>query len=211
MYRCVAASVAGFVQQVAVCYLRDGYFFYVTGIIPLWKNPERTDGKIISEYGLDLSRFARSRRRRKGIASVQYLRYRHFFVLMATEGAHPFFLRERDIRDIRRDPLQFGGYSIGWGKERGREIWHPSVRIEKRWMQKIKRYFRWAATRKTDVELIAQLRALPFEPFAPVRQQVRTVLREVNRRRRAGNLSEINADLVDRLRRQLKPFAGDGC
>src|SRR5690606_6094690 len=30
-YRCVASSPEGLVQQVAVCYLRHGYWWYVTG------------------------------------------------------------------------------------------------------------------------------------------------------------------------------------
>ena len=33
-YRCVATSVAGFVQQLVSCYLPHGYWFYVSGIIP---------------------------------------------------------------------------------------------------------------------------------------------------------------------------------
>ena len=39
-YRCVATSVAGFVQQLAVCYIGRGYYFYVRGGIPAHKDPE---------------------------------------------------------------------------------------------------------------------------------------------------------------------------
>ena len=34
MYRCEAASVEGFIQQLAVSYVAKGYWFYVTGRIP---------------------------------------------------------------------------------------------------------------------------------------------------------------------------------
>ena len=32
-YRCVATSVAGFIQQLVSCYLPHGYWFYVSGFI----------------------------------------------------------------------------------------------------------------------------------------------------------------------------------
>ena len=39
VYRCVAASVAGFVQQLAVAYVANGYWFYVTGRVPDGRQP----------------------------------------------------------------------------------------------------------------------------------------------------------------------------
>jgi hypothetical protein len=41
MYRCEATSVAGFVQQLAVAYVRNGYWFYVQGTIPKRKSPDK--------------------------------------------------------------------------------------------------------------------------------------------------------------------------
>jgi len=38
-YRCVATSLAGFLQQLTVSYLSHGYWFYVTGCIPDGKDP----------------------------------------------------------------------------------------------------------------------------------------------------------------------------
>jgi hypothetical protein len=46
-YRAVATSVEGFVQQIACCYLRHGYWFYVTGRIPRGKDAEIVDAKLI--------------------------------------------------------------------------------------------------------------------------------------------------------------------
>ena len=50
-YRCVATSVAGFVQQLAVAYVAHGYWFYVTGWIPQGKPPEAIDRKLIERKG----------------------------------------------------------------------------------------------------------------------------------------------------------------
>jgi len=38
-YRCEATSVTGFIQQLAVGYVRHGYFFYVVGQVPEGKDP----------------------------------------------------------------------------------------------------------------------------------------------------------------------------
>ena len=54
-YRCVATSVAGFLQQLAVAYMAHGYWFYVTGRVPDHKDPATIDRKIIRQYGIDVS------------------------------------------------------------------------------------------------------------------------------------------------------------
>ena len=101
-YRCVATSVAGFVQQQAVAYVANGYWFYVTGRVPDHKDPATVDVKIIRQYGIAISKWTRTRRKRAGQANVQYLRYDRFFVILATHGTHPFFAAEAGrLRDIR--------------------------------------------------------------------------------------------------------------
>ena len=54
-YRCEAPTIAGFVQQLAVSYVANGYWFYVTGVIPEEKDPRRVDEKLISKYELAIS------------------------------------------------------------------------------------------------------------------------------------------------------------
>src|ERR1051326_2786433 len=115
MYRCEAASEAGFVQQL-VLYLTQGYWFYVSGHVPERKDPRAVDAKLIERYGIDISKWARARRKRAGHANMQYLRYEQFFVLLATHGEHCFFLEEKNFRDVRRDSISFAGYSIGFKK-----------------------------------------------------------------------------------------------
>src|SRR6266849_4698714 len=80
LYRCEAQTVPGFIQQLAVSYIGHGYWFYVAGNIPDDKDPPMVDAKLISKYGINLSRAARSRRKAAGLANIQYIRFRHFFV-----------------------------------------------------------------------------------------------------------------------------------
>ncbi len=47
MYQCQAATVAGFIQQLAVAYVRHGYWFYVKGEIPARKDPQKVDAKLM--------------------------------------------------------------------------------------------------------------------------------------------------------------------
>ena len=206
MYRCETRSVSGFVQQLSVSYIRQGYFFYVAGLVPLSKDPRRTDQRIIEKYHLLLSKYSRCRRKKKGIASVQYLRYRHFFVIVATAGAHDFFQKETDIKDVRREPIKFGGYSIGYRQEKGGAKWHVSIRIEKWWVRELKAFFIRAATRKTEFELAELLRNVPFEPYAPVQRQVFGILRRVNEIRRIAGLPVVPREALYRKRRPVKPF-----
>ena len=52
-----------------------------------------------------------------GIANVHYLRYQRRFLLLATHGFHPFYDDEaQSIRDARRIPIKFEGYSISVAK-----------------------------------------------------------------------------------------------
>ena len=112
-YRCNATSPEGLVQQVAVCYLRHGYWFYVTGRIPPGKDPEGIDQKLIAKYGLALTERQLAYRRKRGLANMQYIRYGQWFLLLATEGHHQFKQDEKtQILDCRRHPIKFEGYSI---------------------------------------------------------------------------------------------------
>ena len=138
-YRAEAKSVEGFIQQIACCYLRHGYWFYVCGRVPSDKDAKAIDEKLISKYGIAVSESTRARRKRAGQANLQYIRHEQFFVILATKGQHRFFDEEKNlIRDIRRVPLKYGGYSVSYrhgGRTRdGKpdDKWHAHVEIERR-------------------------------------------------------------------------------
>lgn len=205
MYRCEATSIAGFIQQLAVSYVRNGYWFYVKGEIPEHKSPHLVDEKLIARYEVGLPRTTVSRRKRSGKANVQYLRFQRTFVLIATKGVHRFFEEEPTFRDIRRNPLRIFGYSIGYRKGADGKH-HASVRIDAREWKKYKMRFLENCYQPSARSIGDRFRTLPFEPYAPVRSQILVVYREVNRRRKVAGLEEVPFSSLRMQRKPVKPF-----
>jgi hypothetical protein len=204
-YRCEAASVAGFIQQLAVGCVARGYWFYVTGCIPLTKPASAVDQKLIERYRIACSKWARCRRKDKGFASVQYLRFRQFFILLATPGDHDFFREETRIQDVRRTPIRCFGYSIGCYRKQG-SAWHASVRIERSLFSDLKAELLSAARHETVEQLCSRFAHLRFEPYAPVRQQIFQALRAVNDLRVVAGLEPIPTNVVRLKRMPVRPF-----
>lgn len=205
-YRAEATSVPGFIQQLAVAYVRNGYFFYVTGRVPGHKDPAAVDSKLLARYGVAISKWARARRKAAGLCNLHYLRHGRFFVLLATHGEGAFFEEEgANVRDIRRVPLRFSGYSVGY---RGG---HVQVRIDRERYLDIKSHLVDLATRRTAEALTQEVRTvLRFEPYAPVRSQSLCILRAVNRARAAAGLPELPRTCLRFRRRIVRPFAPAG-
>ena len=101
-YRFEATTIGGFIQQLAVSYLRHGYWFYVPGCIPARKDPREVDRKLIERYEIDQTKWSRGWRKKQGLANVQYLRLGRFFLLLATYGEHRFFERGGPARSGTR-------------------------------------------------------------------------------------------------------------
>jgi len=210
VYRCEANSVEGFVQQLAVAYIAKGYRFYVACRIPPHKDPSSVDRKLVARYGLGISRWTRARRKRQGVAGVQYLRYRRFFVLIATHGKHEFFGHERRFRDIREKPIGFVGYSIGCRTGRdGRH--HVSVEIHRDSLRKLKDHLERVALRWDVEQLIQLFQVLGFAPYARVRRQLLKLLSHVNDRRRRAGLESVPWSAVRWRRRSVSPFVRADC
>ena len=212
-YRAEVTSVEGFVQQIACCYLRHGYWFFVTGQIPAGKNPYAIDEKLLKKYGIDVSESTRRRRKQAGRANLQYLRHERFFVIMATKGAHPFFEHERDsIRDIRRLPLRYAGYSISYRRggltRKGTTDpdWHAHVRLDRQQYLDLRaELFEWALVASTD-QLAKAFSTLPVAAYAPVRRQLLLLHRSVNRIRQVGGKPPIPTEALPLRRRVVRPF-----
>lgn len=204
-YRCVATSVGGFVQQLAVAYVARGYHFYSSAIIPPEDDPERIDAKLIAKYGVDCSKWERARRKRAGIANVQYLRYGRFQVLVATKGSGRFH-DEEPFEDFRRRPLYFAGYSISCRYDHTGATLHPSVRLSRRQMSQLKAFLMEVGVRRDVATLSRFFSTLDVEPYAPVRRQLLELLRLVNRIRAPIRLEPVPVSCLRLCRRVLRPF-----
>ena len=200
-YRAVATSLPGFVQQIAVSYVANEYFFYVTGSVPEAKDPTAVDRKLVARYGVDVSKWTRARRKKTGEAGVQYIRFRRLFVVMATHGQHRFFEDEgSQVRDLRRVPLKVEGYAISYRD--GRVV----VRIARDEYRLLKAYFVHIALRRSAEDLADEFQSVPYVPYAPVRGQLLCVWRAVNRSRKLAGFEPVPRVCVPALRPILRPF-----
>ena len=170
----------------------------------------RASGRVIAEE------FAADRCGRQ-LANVQYLRFRNYWVLVATAGEHRFFeahrttggerlLVEPQYRDVREMPITFGGYSVSW-RER------VSIRISPSAYRELKASFLQLATVEAKNFIEREFRRSPFEPYGGVTRQMFAILRAVNRVRRTAGLPLVSRTSIRVRRRVVKPFAdaGDGC
>lgn len=205
-YRFEATSVEGFIQQLACSYLPHGYMFYVAGRVPEGKDPAAVDEKLLTRYEIDISKWARARRKKAGLANLHYLRFGRTFVLVATAGRHPFFTEEAAaIRDIRKVPIRLGGYSVSF--RRGADgKFHPHVRMDEDHYRGLKAYLLGLAVHRRAEALVDELWRVPFEPYAPVRRQLFNILRAVNRARKVAGFERVPYAAVPMRRRVVKPF-----
>ena len=212
-YRAEATSIEGFVQQIACCYLRHGYWFYVAGWIPQGKDPKAVDEKLIAKYGIAISESTRARRKKAGHANLQYIRHEQFFVILATKGEHRFFTEEGSrVRDIRRVPVKYAGYSISYrrgGRTRDGQPdskWHSHVEIDRRQLLDLKAWLTEHAGKATTAELAKAIYSLPVESYAPVRRQLLVMLRAVNQVRKVAGKRPLPTEILPLRRRVVSPF-----
>ncbi|MDZ4848228.1 MAG: hypothetical protein SGI77_02955 [Pirellulaceae bacterium] len=218
-YRYETKSIVGFVQMLASNYMPHGYWFYVTGRVPVGKNADAVDQKILAKYGIELSRQQRSRRKLQGFANLHYLRYQDFFVILATHGKHPFFEAEAtSIKDIRKIPIQFNGYSLSvkrggfLKREEGEEAatldkrHRVRVIISREAFRNLAAYLLELATHRSAETLRWEFWNQPFEPYAPIRKQLLKVLRAVNNKRSAMGYEKLKPDFIRYKRKIVKPF-----
>ena len=198
-YRYLTHSISGFIQQTAVCYVQRGYWFYVLGHIPKDKNPLEVDQKLLEKYQIGMSKFQRCRRKKAGIASVQYIRYQNTFLLLATEGNHPIFHQEQ-IQDARTAPIRAFGYSIQW--QNGRAL----VSLDDPSFTNLRKRFRKLALRQTPQKLAARFWAIRFEPYRQVYHQIKSIWRSVNLKRKTAGLPPVPYSALRHKRRICRPF-----
>jgi hypothetical protein len=212
-YPCEATTVSGFLAQL-VRYVAAGHYFYITGVIPRRKEPSRVDGKLIALYDIAQPKWRRARRHRAGTAGVHYLRYKRFFVLIATRGEHRFFLDHADqVRDIRRTALKFRGYSIRHTFSQNLGRWKVFVRLDRETYRDLRAYLVQVCVRPEchdGQQMEAEFEGLPVVPYQPVRRQLLAILKVVNRKRRQAGLSKLAPTCIPKALRIGTVFADNG-
>ena len=224
-YQYLATSREGFVQQLAVGYVRNGYVFFVKGQVPLGKNPEATDRKLMERYGIQMDSGKRYRRKAKGLANLQYIRFGRDWVMLATKGEHEWFRLERaNIRDVRRVPLTVLSYSITLtrgGNVLNRDKSPGVAGPERDQKQRVRVQISKASFRQLRADMLSRARTrspdwyrmrfyhVGFEPYAPIRKQLLELLRLVNKARACHGLEKLKPDCIRYHRKPVKPFQLD--
>ena len=215
-YLCEAQSPEAVVQLIAASYLRHGFYWYLTGVIPDRKEPSAIDGKLISKYGIDVSEWERRHRKQRGIANAHYLRYERWFILMVSDGHHALKQPAEKggegelLRDCRRTPIRFQGYSISYRRSgitpKGGPPakFHAHVRIDDDNYRRLKSRFLSLAMHRTADVLAQEFSRIPFARYAPVRRQLLNILRAVNECRKQQNFQLLPHSAL-RLRRTPVP------
>ncbi len=194
-YLCEATSVAGVVQQL-VTWFSHGYVYYAINTIGGDENVAKVDAAIIAKYDCALSDATRSRRKKSGTAVVQYIRYKHVMVIVATPGLGQFF-EDEPYRDAGKVALVFHGYAIRLTEHGVRVV------IAKDRYQRLERRFCQRAHSWSKERLEATLHALPYVPrYGPICSQLCKLVRRINEVRK-----ERGFPLVDQkcLRLYAKP------
>ena len=210
-YRCVATTPQGLVQQVAVSYLRHGYWWYVAGRIPHGKDGAKIDQKLVSKYEIDLSERQRAGRKSRGLANMQYIRFEHWFLLLATAGHHSVKLQEQ-LHDCRRHPIRFDGYSISYRqagvtpKGNVKPKWHACVRIEPATYKQLKNSIVERSKHRSASTVIGDLNGIQYARYAPVRRQILNIHRAVNRARGQAGFDLIPTSSLVLKRKIVLPF-----
>lgn len=218
-YRCIAQSTESVVQLIAASYLRHGYYWYVTGHIPVRKAAEEVDAKLIRKYGISVSAWERNRRRKQGLANAQYLRHERWFILLLSSGHHA--LRQpvnkggegEHLMDCRRAPIRFAGYSISYRRSGvapdGNAVakWHAHVRIDAPTYKQLKAHFTSIAVHRNAESLAAEFSRLRFARYAPIRRQLLNLLRLVNNRRKPHGYEPLPYSVLNLRRSPVTVYA----
>ena len=162
----------------------------------------------------------RKSRVRAGHANVHYLRYGRFYVLISTHGKKVggkpeklFLDHATTIRDIRRNALTFGPYSVRYTCSEIDKRWKVNIRLKREAYQELLAELLQCSVRDRfrDTGAVEErVRSLRLAWYRPVRAQVFRIVQEVNRRRRYRGFEPVSATCIPKMRRPPKVFAEDG-
>ena len=219
----VVSSIDAFLSQVVRLAGRGYYFCFYNELKP-GKDPEQLDRKLIERWELDKPYWKREKRRRGEAPSIWYLRYGRKYLLMATRGRsvergregepHPFF-EEYDsvLFDIRKHALYFCGYSIRYPRSKTTGKHQAFVRLDKSTYEQLRETMCNKAARRQYRQreaIEAEFSKLPWQRYGPVSEQLRRILKEVNRRRmRYHGVEPARASAINWRMRTVKIYEDD--
>ena len=206
--------------------LRHGYYFFVQGRgRQRAADPREIDVKLLEKFDVRLNTAQRYYRKKQGVACVHYLRHRQHWILIATHGKGRFWdehfsedPKRNQVKDVREVPIHFDGYSIRMrrgdflrklpGETRARPDGKLRVRvlIGRNAFRLLKAELLELSTKRETTYFESRFWNIGFEPYAPVRRQLRELLRMVNAKRKAAGLPKVPYTCIRFKRRIVKVF-----
>lgn len=144
--------------------------------------------------------------------------------MLASKGEHIWYeCEKKKIKDCSRgEPIQFFGYSIYWkdghyrpycckrdreGPAEKDDKKRVRVQISRESFRELKAEFLALATKRRAAWLATKIYYVPYEPYAPVRQQMLEIVHAVNRKRKeAGMTRFIDVNVIRKRRAIVRPF-----
>jgi len=207
-YECVAVSERAFVQQL-ICYVRNHYIFYTTIGPSKRRTWAEVDTAIVEKWGINISDQSRARRKAKGHANMQYIRFGDLGVIMLTPGFHPWYEKHispegirqyktlRSFEDHSKNPLRAGPYSISsvldWEWTPGKPIKHRAkCTLNRQTMQELRAVYHDRATHWSVDSLSTALArtTVQYLPYRGVRNCFTRLVHEINKRRKVHGYTD---------------------
>ena len=141
-----------------------------------------------------------------------------WFILLVSEGHHALKQPSakggegEHLRDCRRTPIRFHGYSISYRRAgvtpagAPNPKWHAHVRIDDDTYRVLKDRFLDLAMHRSAETLASEFARIPFARYAPIRRQLLNILRAVNERRKQQSFEPIPHTTLKLRRTPVKVY-----
>lgn len=185
-------TITEFLRHVAEYYVPKGYFFFGAGLAPEDEDLKLMDSKIIDK----IEAAKRTRAGRWSKDSAAYMRWDRFYYIWSKDWRHPVFVGQKGPKgDIRVCPCQICDYEISCVQLRSGK-YRARIRIGDFFYGMLNdKIFRFGAG--YDAEKLTDLfRQYASSPYTPVRDQLVTLLKIANTKRKEAGLGPVPRSAV---------------
>lgn len=186
-YRYLISGKYSLIHYYARNLATKGYVFYTSFVIPPDKDAETIDAKLILKYSTHLPRHTVSRNRRKGLASVKYIRCGNIGYLFATHGKSEFFTLETSKKCAFDTPFYLAGYAVSVNRETGK----VTVSLHREYQRRLKRFITKWGHRRSAAWWVQWFNRSYFLHYRGVSDNLFALIKVLNANRRDFKLNPV--------------------
>lgn len=199
-------SIDAFVERV-VHLANRGYYRFFTEELKEHSNPHGVGAKLVGKYGIEklrrTPRATRYRRKARGLANVYYFRYDRFLVVMATAGKIEQFGKDKSEdpwTTLHESQIVLGPYEVfigphGFAKG-GRPKEKVKVRLNDKTFKDVRSTLLSLSLSRHRGELESIIFNQPYNCFQLVRVQLRSILDEMNEKRKKAGYEKLSPGCI---------------